>query len=416
MLAPLLTASGVRAQLLLPPQQGVLKGDRHVSVRERPHPELTPQGVRLGTFKLSPSLGVAGLYDDNVRATEVDAIDDFSTRITPQLQLQSDWEPNSLSLRLGSVIERFAKLESENRNDLEAAADGTFSITRETSLRFAGRWQRQRESRQSQDIFVQTRRPIQYRTTGAGVGLSHLAGDLFLTGDATIVRYDFDDAHLMDGAPIDQDFRDSVLIRLRGRAEYAQSPSVAFFGQVTHDQREYRARVSGAPGRDSNGVELLAGVRFEPNLLARGEIGIGYLTRNYRSPTFTDFSGFAINSKVELFPSELTTVTVTGSREANDSGIPGTSGYITTLGSIQVDHELLRSLILSASTQYQTDRFNGVDRRDKRWGARAVADYRMNKNISLRLSYDHLQLLSDGVDRYKAFNDNRFLLGVTLRQ
>lgn len=402
--------------MLLPPQQGVLKGDRHVAVRERPHPELTPQGLPLGTFTLNPTLGVSGLYDDNVRATEVDAVDDFSTRIAPQLQFQSNWEPNLLNVRLGSVIERFARLQSENRTDLEAAADGTLSFTRETSLRFAARWQQMRESRQSQDIFVQTRRPIRYRTTGFAAGLSHLTGNLFLTGDATAIRYDFDDAVLMDGASIDQDFRDSVLVRFRGRAEYARSPSLAFFGQITRDQRDYKARESGAPGRDSNGIELLAGVRFEPNLLARGEIGVGYLTRNYRNPAFTDFSGFAINSKVEFFPSELTTVTVTGSREANDSGIPGTSGYITTLGSIQVDHELLRSLILTASTQYQTDRFNGIDRRDKRWGARAVVDYRMNRNISLRLSYDHLQLSSDGVDRYKAFKDNRFLLGVSLRQ
>lgn len=402
-----------RAQVFPPPQPSV--DERYTAVRDRPHPELEAQGLRLGGFTAYPSLGVAGIYDDNVLATEGNTRSDGLIRISPELRVQSDWPVNALNLRLAAQAERYFDLTSENGTDLDAGMDGKLGISRDTELRFVGRWQRDRESRRSQDVFVQTERPVRFSTTSFGVALTHSMARIKLAGEASVQRFDYQDARLEDGTPIDEDFRDSNLVRLRGRATYAQSPALSWFGQLTYDRREYRTSRIGSPRRDSDGYEILGGVVFEPAALMRGEIGVGYLTRNYRSPLFGDFSGFAMNGKVELFPSQLTTVTIKAKREANDAGIPQSSGYVTTGGEVSVDHELLRSLILTAAASYQTDRFNGIDRKDRRWGARFVADYRMNRNIALRLSYDHLNLDSNGVDRFKSFTDNRVLFGITTR-
>lgn len=412
MLGPV-AIDGARAQVFPPPQPSV--DERYTAVRDRPHPELEAQGLPLGAFTAYPSLGVAGIYDDNVLATESDTKSDGLIRISPEVRIQSNWPVNSLNVRLGAQAERYFDLTSENGTDLDAGADGKIGISRDTELRFVGRWQRERESRRSQDIFVQTEKPVRFSTTSFGVALTHAVSRIKLAGEASVQRFDYEDARLEDGTPIDQDFRDSNLVRLRGRVTYAQSPALSWFGQLTYDRREYRTSRIGSPRRDSYGYEILGGVVFEPAVLARGEIGIGYLTRNYRSPVFGDFSGLAMNAKVELFPSQLTTVTIKATREANDAGIPQSSGYVTTGGEVSIDHELLRSLILTAAASYEADRFNGIDRKDKRWGARFVADYRMNRNISLRLSYDHLNLDSNGVDRFKSYTDNRMLFGITTR-
>lgn len=407
-------AWSAHAQVL--PPAGPSLDERHTAVRDRRHPETEAPGVPLGSFVLRPSLGVAGIYDDNVRATEVDKRDDAAIRISPQLLIQSDWGgDDKLNLRAAAQVERFASLATENGTDLDAATDGVLAIGHRTKVRLAARWQRQRESRRSQDIFVQTQKPVRFSTTAAGLGISHQLSRITLTGEVTMQRFDFDDAHLANGTPIDEDFRDNRLLQTRGRIRFAQSPALSWFGQVTYDQRHYRFQAVGAARRDADGLEILGGVAFEPALLMRGEVGVGYLKRSYESALFGDFSGFAINGKIEFFPSQLTTVTVTAKREANDAGLPQSTGYITTGGTLEVDHELLRSLILSASCYYQTDEFNGIDREDRRWGARAVADYKMNRNVSLRFSYDHLDLRSEGTDRYKSFTDNRVLFGVTAK-
>ncbi|WP_380872506.1 hypothetical protein ACFB49_34370 [Sphingomonas sp. DBB INV C78] len=409
-----IAAGSAHAQVL--PPQGPSLTERYTAVRDRRHPDLEAPGVPVASFVLRPSLGVAGIYDDNVLATETEEQDDVAIRISPQLLFQSNWGgDNRMNVRLAAQAERYADLTTENGTDLDAATDGIAAVGPDTTVRFAARWQRQRESRRSQDVFVQTEKPVRFSTTGAGFGVTHNFSRLSLSGEASMQRFDYEDARLADGTPIDEDFRDSDLLRLRGRATYAQSPALSWFGQVTYDQRDYRQQTAGVQQRNSDGFEILGGVVFEPAVLARGEIGVGYLTRNYDSPVFEDFSGFAINGKVEFFPTQLTTVTVTAKREANDAGIPQSTGYITTGGELTVDHELLRSLILSGSVSYETDNFNGIDRKDKRWAARAVADYKMNRTFSLRLSYDYLDLKSDGVDRYKAFKDNRILFGITAR-
>lgn len=408
-----IAADGARAQVFPPPEPSLT--ERHTAVRDRRHPGMEAPGLPLGGFTLNPSLGVAGIYDDNVLATETDAKSDGLIRISPQLLLQSNWPVNSLNVRLAAQAERYFDLKTENGTDLDAGTDGKLGISRDTEIRFVARWQRQRESRRSQDVFALTEKPVRFSTTSFGIALTHDMSRIRLAGEASVQRFDYEDARLQGGASIDQDFRDSDLLRLRGRVAYAQSPALSWFGQFTYEQRDYRIARTGIPRRNSDGYEVLGGVVFEPAALMRGEVGVGYLTRNYDSPVFGDFSGLAMNAKVELFPSQLTTVTVEAKREANDAGIPQSSGYVTTGGEITVDHELLRSLILTASASYERDRFNGIDRHDKRWAARGVVDYRMNPNISLRLSYDHLDLSSDGLDRYKSFTDNRLLFGVTTR-
>lgn len=411
----LATVTDLHAQDAL--QQGPLITERYTAVRDRPHPETEPLGIVLGSFVLRPSLGVSGRYDDNVLATETSRRDDLAIRLSPQVLLQSNWGGSDrLSLRLAAQADRYARLTTENGVDLDAGTDGVVAISHDTIIRLSARWQYQRESRLSQDIFAQTEKPVRFSTAEGAVGASQTLGDIALSGDVSVQRLDYHDARAVDGTPVDEDFRDSDLLRLRGRISYSQSPSFGWFGQMTYDRRNYRHQAPGEVQRNSEGMQILGGATFEPAALLRGEIGVGYLVRRYNDPTFEDFSGFAVNGKLEFFFTQLTTLTVTAKREANDASIPQSTGYITTGGQASIDHELLRSLILSASVSYYTDKFNGINREDKRWGARAFADYQMNRNAALRLSFDHANLSSHGFDRYRSYRDNRLLLGVTLRQ
>ena len=404
-----------RAQDALP--QGPLIAERYIAVRDRRHPETEPSGIAVGSFTLLPSIGMAGIYDDNVLATETGKRDDLAIRLSPQLLFRSNLgDGDGVSIRLGAQADRYAHVTTEDGIDLDAATNGVVTISHDTTIRFSARWQSQRESRVSQDIFAQTEKPVRYSTAAGALGLSQTMGRFALSGDASLQRFDYDDARATNGSPVDEDFRDSDFVRLRGRIGYSQSPALGWFGQVTYDRRHYRDETTNASQRDSEGIQILAGAAFEPQALLRGEIGVGYLKRRYKDPGFEDFSGFAVNGKVQFFYSQLTTFTLTAKREANDAGIPQSTGLITTGGQVSIDHELLRSLILSASVSYYVDEFNGIDRRDTRWGARAFADYQMSRNVALRLSFDHLNLGSQGADRFKASRDNRLFLGVTLRQ
>jgi hypothetical protein len=143
---------------------------------------------------------------------------------------------------------------------------------------------------------------------------------------------------------------------------------------------------------------VLAGANFELAALVRGEIGVGYLTQEFDDSAFDDVSGFGARAQVEWFPTQLTTVTLTGSRTVEDAAISRSSSYLSNNVNLQVDHELLRNLILSGTAGYGKDDYRGIDRTDERYNAGVSATYIMNRAVGVTLAYNHMNQDSSGAD------------------
>ncbi len=389
---------------------------RYTGVLERVQPGYAAPGIAVGSFVLSPSLSVSGGYDDNIFGTAHDRVTDEYVRFRPEASLQSQWDQNSLNIDAHGTIDRYVDHTSENIADYAVTTSGLYQISSDTILRAAARVESDHQSRLSQDIFAQTLRPVRYDEQSGAIALTHDFNRLRLTADAGVARFDWANGQLADGSVYDQQTSDNVSYRFGVRASYAQTPSLAWFVSASANERNFRTGTVQTPERDSHGYQLLAGVDFEPAALLRGSIGVGYISQDFRSPHYTDLSGVGFNAKVQLFPSQLTTVTVQGDRAVLDSGIPGSGGYLSTEGTIRVDHELYRQVILSGSVGYQNNRFNNLDRVDHRIATDASAAYKLNRNASVELRYDRLDQSSHGADRYRAYVDNRLLAGVTLRR
>lgn len=407
----------------LPPDQSIVQFTRYQSVRERVIPGYEVRGLPVGSFTLLPTVELSGQYNDNVFALQkADATplartgrDDGFGRLDGSALLTSDWSGRSLSLNASGSIDRYATLTSENKTSVNLSAYGTQDLGSRTRIRLYGRYLADRESRESQNVFVLTRRPIPFQTASGAVGITQQFNKLQLQGEFGYANFHFDNGELPAGGVLDQRYRDADQYRGRGRVEFAQTNALAYFGQVTYDKVDYQQRTALNLDRNSTYLEALGGVRFELPVLARGEVGFGYLKADYRDQSLRSFSGLAIRSRVEFFPTQLMTVTLYGERSVNDAGLPNSSAYIALSGGGQVDYELLRQLILSANVRYENDSFNGLNREDNRYDLGASAEYRMNRHWSVRATYDYLDLSSTGRDRYKSFARNRFLVGLRYR-
>jgi len=412
--AALLLPVGARAQNL-PPEESIRFG-RYTAVRERQVAGYEAAGVPVGPFTLSPSTEVAANATDNVFALEDGGRSDAFIRVAPSVQLLSNWSDRSLSLSADGTFDRYARNKTENVDALNLAAYGTQDLGGQARVRLLGRFRTNRESRESQNAFALTRRPVSFTEAIGAVGLSKHFGSVLLAGEAGVQGLNFRDAELRGGGLLEQDYRDGTVRTARLRADVVQSASVAYFVQGSLASSAFEQRSATGVRRGADTTELLAGARFELPILARGEIGLGYITSAYRDERFRRFSGLAVNSRVSFFPTELTTVTVNAVRSVNDAGTPDSSTYVVLIGGVQVDHELLRSLVLGAGIALERDSFNGVDRRDGRVNLTTSADYRLNRTFSLRLSADRLDLSSSGEARYKSFTRDRVLLGLSARK
>jgi hypothetical protein len=81
----------------------------------------------------------------------------------------------------------------------------------------------------------------------------------------------------------------------------------------------------------------------------------------------------------------------------------------------QVDHELLRNVILSGLARYRLDDYHGVDRHDRISEVGISGEYLLNRNIGLHLGYSYLKQDSSGAARGLTFDINRVMLSTTLQ-
>jgi len=76
---------------------------------------------------------------------------------------------------------------------------------------------------------------------------------------------------------------------------------------------------------------------------------------------------------------------------------------------VQVDHELLRNLVLTAQLSCAEDDYQNYSRTDKISSEGIGALYLMNRAITAKLNYTHLNQDSSGADAGPKFDIDRIL-------
>jgi hypothetical protein len=396
--------------------------NRNVAVRERPHPEYEASGIRLGSFLMYPRIETGVETNDNVFATETNEQSDTIWRTSPSVNLVSNWNRHQLEAYARGTITRYSDFDDENTNDVEFGARGRLDIQRFFEVNTAVSHARFTEPRVAQNTPDASEAPIEYDLDRFSIGGRKTFNRVRLGLNFDYAKHDYDDGRTIGSATvpsvvIDQDVRDREMTTVRARADYAISPDTAVFFQVAANERSYD--VSSTPllaARDSQGYEVLAGADFEVSNLIRGEAALGYLSQDFDDVRFQDIDGFGARVSMEWFPTELTTVSGTVSRVVEDSVVIGAGGFLSSSASLQVDHELLRNVILTGQLAYSQDEFEGVDRQDDRLLGAISGTYLLNRYIGLGLSYSYLDQTSEGLDRGREFTVQKVALSLVLQR
>ncbi len=391
------------------------KRDKHTSVRQRPRPDYEAAGIRLGAFIAYPRLTVDVERDDNIYAVAADETSDTIWRVKPEIALRSDWSRHSLSAFASSSINRYSDNGTEDNEEYTLGLNGKLDVVRGAFISGGLQYQKLTEPRSAPTSPVAALAPIQYElVTAALTGVKEF-NRLRLTGDVSSKSYDYEDGRNATGE-LDQDFRDRDQYRYGVKADYAVSPDTAFYVSLTGDSRRYDTDSA----RDSDGYILSAGVDFELAQAIRGQVDAGYMKQTYdnfvvNGRQVSDITGFSTKTKVEWFPTELTTVTFNATRNIDESVVAGSQGFVATTGSVAVDHELLRNVLLSGQANFGNDNYEGIDREDKRSGAKASVSYLMNRRVGVFLTYTYLKQKSEGANAARSFTDNKLAASLALQ-
>jgi hypothetical protein len=165
--------------------------------------------------------------------------------------------------------------------------------------------------------------------------------------------------------------------------------------------------------RNSQGFETVAGLSIDLGGVTRADIFAGYLTQYYQDPAFDNVSGPSFGGSLTWNVTGITTVTATVTRTLQETTTAGASGYFATDAVLNVDHELLRNLILSAFGGYGNRDYEGISRNDDVWIAGAGAEYLMNRYMEIDAKYRFDS--RDSSESTEDYDRNLILLNLTLK-
>ncbi|MGE0828748.1 MAG: outer membrane beta-barrel protein [Hyphomonadaceae bacterium] len=388
---------------------------RNTSVQERERPEYDPHGLRFGGFRAEPAAYVEVTTTDNLFAEASDKDSDVVTSVGARLPISSNWGRHALRVTAGVERRIHNEFPSDDVTTGYIGADGRLDIGARSAANVYVRYNRMAEERYSPNAPTDAIEPIQYDMMEYALAGSHRFNRLRVEARIDQRDFDFHDAPGQIGI-VEQDGRDRTEREFTARGQYDVTPDVAVLAEARVNERDYDWAPPATPfNRDSSGLTLLVGAAFDVTRLIRGQVAAGYLEQDYDDAAFGRVSGVAIDSRVEWFPSELTTVTLTANRQIDETSFMTAASYVLSRYGARIDHELFRNVILYASAAKGRRDYRGIDREDDVWSAEAGASYTLNRRAALRGGYRREEQQSRGLNRDRDLDVNQFFAALTLR-
>jgi hypothetical protein len=390
----------------------------NIGVADRQRPAYDPIGGRIGTFILYPSLESSVAYDDNIFATETGKVSDTIFTVSPKLRLASQWLRHKLELSAQLTRNFYVKNSNEDTTNTTLNANGTIDVNRQTQVRLLGNIGRLTEARTDINSIEGISAPTRYTTKVARATVDNQAGLFSFTLDGGVQRLTFNQNHADDGSLVDQSFRNDTQRDISLKIRYRMPSGTAVYLRLSGDQLRYDSKTITINGvttpfdRNSDGYRAEVGLSVELSSLLYGDVRVGYLHRNEADPTIRDVSGVSFGADLLWNITPLTTIRLVADRTVEDSSSQTIAGNLRSQGTLTVDHELLRNLLLNASVRYADISPIGPLSNSQEVEFNAGARYLMSRRVVLQAHYQYYRRISQV---YQEFIDNRFTLTATIR-
>jgi hypothetical protein len=396
--------------------QGATPPNKNIAVMERVRPDYEPKGINTGGLLMRPSLEVVAEQTDNVFATQLNKRDDLILSLRPRIDIDSNWTRHAFRGSIGADTNAHQDFDREDRTNFDIGGELRLELQRASEVRLRGRFDRVTDPRTALDSRNIGSEPVQYDRTGAGASFGHTFNRLRLVGSVDWNKLEYENLRDATGAVINQRQRDRDEMTYGLRGEYALSPDTRLVAEAQYNTRDYDLQPPQVlETRNSEGQEYRVGVSSDFASVWRGEVTVGYFDQKYDSRRIGDVDGVALRGRLQWFPTQLTTVTLTGDRGSQESDIGQVGAAISTAYSATIDHELRRNIIVSGSVRSDALDFQGIDREDQGVTARVGVEYFLNRNVGVFGGYRYTDVSSDGRDRDRDFKENRVTLGLRLK-
>lgn len=390
---------------------------RNVSVTQRERPEYDAVGMRAGGFTLLPKVEISGQSLSNALAAGSNEQSDTALIVAPSILARSNWGRHALQLQGNLTVKRNKDFSGNDQTAGSLQALGRVDIYGQSYMTVLVDGGRAYDDRFSSGFPQSAADLPKYGTASLAVRGVYEAGRVRTSGGIEARSIDYNTVKSVTGTRIDLNGRDVDITKLTGRVEYGLNPDAAVFGEFAYTISSYghSGGIFG-PSRDSKETAGLVGANFDITRLARGEVGIGYVKREYDSPSYRSIPGVTARAKIEYLPTQLLTLTFNAKRSVVDSVDLTSGGYFSTSAGLLADYELRRNLLVNAKVDYTKEDYRGIDRNDKVATIGVGARYLVNRTVSLGASISRYDRESSGANAYRSFDSTDVFLTLVLKR
>ena len=359
-----------------------------VTVASRSHPEFEAQGIRLGSFVLTPVLSESVGYDDNVTGSS-HASGSALIETNATLGVAGGWTGTTFGGSLMVDDVEYPEQSAQSTTNWSAAAGASHDFGRDT-LSIGATHLNLVQSPRDLDVPLLDQ-TIAYRVEDVRADYRADLGRWTVEPGMDVSYYNFDDGRV-NGITYLQSYRNRLVFApsIVGNYEFATRRRVVVVLRDT--QADFDRNPPGQPRQNFNDVSALAGLAYDADGIIGFRLLGGYEERSFSSAAYRMIQAPIVEAAVSWTPTGLTTLTGTAARYIEDSAAEATVGFTETALKLTLDHEYLRNVVLSVHASYDIDDYSkgpggsGAGSQDYVTGGVGVS-WRFNRNVRLGADY-----------------------------
>ncbi len=368
--------------------------------RRRDDQAFAPLGITVGSFVFYPEIYSQLITSNNLFASKSDQKSALGTQITPAFRLRSDWNNHQLEFYGTSRHRRWRDFSSENTDEFELRTRGRFDITRRTSLEGGGRYEQSFEGRGANELPDGAATPAKTHKTTLFGQVNHRFNRLGFRFRGELIQNEYDNVVLNSGAVSNNHQRDYDEHLVSLRTSYEFSPRLSVYADAQLGQRIFSQK------RDDNGFAqgseswlgaLGARIELSSNLSLLGRFGYRRIAPD--EARYGDLEGVVYDARLIWLPTRLTTLTIDGKTEFEETTQSGSPGSLNRSASGTLDHFWTHRFSTKFTAGYEVRDYAGIRQIDKELRLGLGTTYLLSRSWSIDAGYERTRV--EGANAYK---------------
>ncbi|KZM50596.1 outer membrane beta-barrel protein [Labrenzia sp. OB1] len=363
-------------------------------------------GIRLGSFTLTPQLTVSSGWTDNTSGS-ANGTSGGLYNLSPDVSLTSGWSRHQLDMSFRGSFTGYPESPDDNDTSVAAVANLRLDVSEATQMNGGLGYTYSREEDSSAESSSGT---DHVQTISASLGATRAIGLVAATASFDADR----NTYTTDGGSSESG-RDNTLysanLRLDGNTGSVLSPFVE--GSLLLRRYDQSCSDSLCEKRDANGYQLRGGLTVASGPKITGELGAGWRIEDIEDSRLDNLSGLVVDASLVWSPSRLTTVTAGAGTSFEATDIDGSSGSIIYSGDVRLAHAFSDRFVAETGFGYSYRTYEGVSIEENTLSGFGGLTFALTRNVALTANYTHSRFDSSQSD--SDYSENAVEAGLRFR-